>query len=178
MPTTDEILDSIDNRLRELRGEMETLSAARAALHHDAPPRAPRRVAILASDGLDTGSEPTDTSRKPRRGGGPHSTARLRAPGRTGRPKGRANTRRAVNAVTARTLELLLTGTSGLATSELAHRANGDHEQVLVLLRELEIGGRVRRTGERRGTRWHAITDEDRVSQRAAELIARSTRGA
>jgi hypothetical protein len=45
---------------------------------------------------------------------------------------------------------------------------------VLVLLRELEAAGRVRRSGQRRGTRWHAITDEERIAERAAELAALS----
>ncbi|MFZ0975819.1 MAG: hypothetical protein WAN22_26585 [Solirubrobacteraceae bacterium] len=43
---------------------------------------------------------------------------------------------------------------------------------MLRLLRDLETGGRIRRTGQRRGTRWHAITDEDRIRERAAELEA------
>jgi hypothetical protein len=75
-------------------------------------------------------------------------------------------------------LELLLAGTDGLATSELAERANGDRDQVLVLLREPEATARVRWTGARRGTRWQIITDEDRIQQRAAELAALSKRGA
>lgn len=66
----------------------------------------------------------------------------------------------------------------GLATSELAQRANGDRDQVLVLLRELEAAGRIRRTGARRGTRWHMIADEDRIQPRAAELDALSKRRA
>jgi hypothetical protein len=47
---------------------------------------------------------------------------------------------------------------------------------VLSLLRELEAAGRVRRTGQRRSTRWHAFTDEDRIRERAAQLAARSKR--
>jgi tRNA(Ser,Leu) C12 N-acetylase TAN1 len=56
----------------------------------------------------------------------------------------------------------------------LAERTNGDRDQVLTLLRELEAAGRIRRSGQRRGTRWHAITDEDRIRERAAELASRS----
>jgi DNA-binding IclR family transcriptional regulator len=74
--------------------------------------------------------------------------------------------------VAAGKLELLLSKADGVTTSELAEQANGDRDQVLVLLRELEAAGRVRRSGQRRGTRWHAITDEDRIQQRAAELAA------
>jgi hypothetical protein len=43
---------------------------------------------------------------------------------------------------------------------------------VLLLLRELEQARRVRRTGQRRATRWHAITDEDRIRERAAEVAS------
>jgi hypothetical protein len=43
-------------------------------------------------------------------------------------------------------------------------------------LRELEKTDQIRRTGERRGTRWHLITDEDRVAARAAEIAAQSRR--
>ena len=55
-------------------------------------------------------------------------------------------------------------------------RANGDRDQVLTLLRELEAAGRIRRTGQRRSTRWHVITDEDRIRERAAELASRRKR--
>jgi hypothetical protein len=46
---------------------------------------------------------------------------------------------------------------------------------VLPLLREMETAGRVRRTGQRRGTRWHAVASEEEwISERAAELEART----
>jgi hypothetical protein len=91
-------------------------------------------------------------------------TAARRAP--------RPRAKRRVSAVPADQVESLLSGNGGLSTSELADRANGDRDQVLGLLRELEAAGRVRRTGQRRGTRWHRITDEDRIRVRAAELEA------
>ena len=71
---------------------------------------------------------------------------------------------------------MLLSENGGLTTSVLAERTNGDRDQVLTLLRELEAAGRIRRSGQRRSTRWHAITDDDRIRQRAAELAARSRR--
>jgi len=49
-------------------------------------------------------------------------------------------------------------------------------DRVLTALRELEAAGRVRRSGQRRSTRWHAITDEERIQKRAAELAGRSTK--
>jgi hypothetical protein len=71
-------------------------------------------------------------------------------------------------------LEVLLAGTEGMTTTALAELANGARDQVLTLLRELEAGGQVRRSGQRRSTRWHVITDDDRIAERAAELAARS----
>lgn len=71
-------------------------------------------------------------------------------------------------------LTALLADSEGMSTSELAKATNGKADQILGLLRELEEADQVRRTGERRGTRWHLITDEDRISARAAELAKRS----
>jgi len=70
-------------------------------------------------------------------------------------------------------IERLLSENGGLSTSAVAERANGNRDQILTLLRELEEAGRIRRTGQRRATRWHAITDEERIERRAAELAAR-----
>jgi hypothetical protein len=88
------------------------------------------------------------------------------------RSPSRPRVKRRLTAVPADQVESLLSGNGGLTTSELADRANGNRDQVLGLLRELEAAGRVRRTGQRRGTRWHQITDEDRIRVRAAELEA------
>jgi hypothetical protein len=148
MRTTNEIIDSIDIRLREVKAEIQTLNAARAALD---------------SRGHET------------------TQRRRRTVTRTARPKPNAAGRKAARAAEvapAGTLERLLSQDGGLTTSALAERANRDRDQVLALLRELEAAGRIRRTGQRRGTRWHAITDEDRIRERAAELAARRTRPA
>ena len=184
MKTTDEILKSIDNRLRDLRGEIETLSAARAALQpRRARPVAQRRTQVAARTNGRQGTGPTttDTAGEPlevvaRKTGEGAAERGTQATGRAGRRNGRAKHRRSAKTVTADSLDSLLVGTEGLATSEIANRANGGHDQVRRLLRELEASGRVRRTGERRGTRWYLITDEDRIEQRAAQLAARSKR--
>lgn len=73
-------------------------------------------------------------------------------------------------------LESLLSGNGGLSTTALAEQTKTNRDEVLVLLRELEAAGRIRRTGQRRGTRWHKITDEDRIRERAAELEAKRNR--
>jgi hypothetical protein len=149
MTSTQEILDSIDERLRKLNDEIAALTAARSALDAgDAPPARP---------GRGTASQAAD------RNGSRRSARRRR------RPK----SDRAVEVVPAGRLELLLSENGDLTTLALAERANGDRDQVLTLLRELEAAGRIRRSGQRRSTRWHAVTDEDRIRERAAELEAR-----
>ncbi len=152
MRTTQAIVDSIEDRLRELNQEIETLTAARTALdgQEDNP--------------SDAGAPAVTVARRGRR----------RASARSARPRRRPN--RAVEVVPAGRLELLLSENGGLTTSVLAERTNGNRDQVLTLLRELEAAGRVRRTGQRRSTRWHAVTDEDRIRERAAELASRSKR--
>jgi hypothetical protein len=72
--------------------------------------------------------------------------------------------------VPAAKLTTLLTGSDGMTTRELANTTHGDQGQILSLLRELEQADQVRRTGQRRGTRWHAITDRRRIAVRVAEL--------
>ncbi|HET6866429.1 MAG TPA: hypothetical protein VFH80_10980 [Solirubrobacteraceae bacterium] len=148
MRTTEAIVDSIENRLRELNQEIASLTAARTALDG-------------REDGAATSAPPV--RRKP--------TARRKATARRAR-----RSTRAVDVVPAGRLEVLLSENGGLTTSALAERTNGDRDQVLTLLRELEAAGKIRRSGQRRSVRWHAITDEDRIRERAAELAARSRR--
>jgi hypothetical protein len=156
MRTTQDIVDSIENRLRELNQEIETLHAARTALDG-----AEERSLLAAA--------PT------RRAANGRATRSGTASRRTRR---RAKAPRAVDVVPAGRLETLLSENGGLTTSALAQRTNADRDQVLALLRELEAAGRIRRSGQRRSTRWHAITDEDRIRERAAELASRRRRKA
>jgi hypothetical protein len=149
MRTTEAIVDSIENRLRELNQEIETLTAARTAL--DGREDAPAASA-------------------------PPAPAPARRRSAVGRARAKRRSARAVEVVPAGRLEGLLSEDGGLTTSTLAERTNGDRDQVLTLLRELEAAGRIRRSGQRRSTRWHAVTDEDRIRERAAELAARSRR--
>jgi hypothetical protein len=67
-------------------------------------------------------------------------------------------------------LTTLLARSDGMTTRQLADTTNGEQSQILSLLRELEQADQVRRSGQRRGTRWHVITDEDRIAERVAEL--------
>jgi hypothetical protein len=70
------------------------------------------------------------------------------------RPSAAASAARDV--VPAGKLESLLSGSDGLSTSELAQRTNGDQDQLLALLKDLEQRGRAHRSGRRRSTRWHS----------------------
>jgi hypothetical protein len=135
-----EIVDNIDRRLRDLASEISKLETARVALINGTTPTA----------------APTPTpAPKPRKV--------RRAPRRT-------PAKRAEQVVPAGKLTALLAGSDGMTTGELAKTTNGRQSQILALLRELEQADQVRRSGQRRGTRWHAITDEDRIAARVAEL--------
>jgi hypothetical protein len=182
MTVIEDIIESIENRLCELNEEIGALTAARDALDgrgSRAPTRRRRETATgktRTGPGNDaSGSGPLHGAVEP---AGPASTA---APGRPHskvrkpvRRSARASGGRSVEVVGAGNLERLLSDTGGLATSELADRVDADRDRVLTMLRELEMAGRVRRTGQRRSTRWHTITDGERIQERAAELAARS----
>jgi hypothetical protein len=92
------------------------------------------------------------------------------------KPRRRRRRTAARKPLTAEAAEQLLAASDGLTSAALAERSGANRDQVLRLLRELEQAQRVRRTGQRRATRWHAITDEDRIRERAAELSSRSGR--
>jgi hypothetical protein len=73
-------------------------------------------------------------------------------------------------------LTALLSGSDGMRTRQLAKATNGNPAQVLALLKEQESAGQVRRTGTRAATRWHVVTDKDRIAARAAELERQTKR--
>jgi hypothetical protein len=148
MPDSQEIIISIDKRLAEARTEIASLEAAVAAI------------------GKSSGTEATATSAPTPGANGAAPSVRAR----------RGKPRRQAEVVPAGKLEALLVARGGMATGDLAAQTGGDRQQVLTLLRELEAAGRVRRTGQRRGTRWHAITDEDRIAARVAELERQRSR--
>jgi hypothetical protein len=144
MPSLQQLIHSIDGRIDHLRSEISSLEAARSAL-----------TANGAAPTASSTAEPRPKPRKRRR----QKTAR--------KPLSRTP-------LTAETAEQLLANSDGMTTAALAEQAGASRNQVLLTLRELEQARRVRRTGQRRATRWHAITDEDRIRERAAELASRS----
>jgi hypothetical protein len=144
MSHIDQIVASIDLRIAELLKDIAPLEAARDVLDGKGAPRRRRKT-----DGRLPAKEP-----------------RRKVPAERTRRAKPAKTRGATPkpakptvVVAARKLELLLSSSDRRTTTALADQANGDRAQVLKLLREMERDGKVRRTGERRGTRWHLITE-------------------
>jgi hypothetical protein len=60
----------------------------------------------------------------------------------------------------------------GMTTSTLAKTTGGDQTRILELLKEAETEGKVTRSGQRRATRWHLVSDEGRVAGSAADVDA------
>ena len=171
MKGTEHIVASIDDRLRQLNEEIRTLTAARSALDgRDAPSIRQRQRKPTKRAGARGAAEPAGK-------GVPGASSEISPPAaqesRVGAKPRRPRNRTTMDIAPGR-LELLLSEHGAMTTSALAERAHGNREQILAVLRELEATGRVRRSGQRRSTRWHAITDEERIQQRAAELAARS----
>ena len=107
-------------------------------------------------------------------GAAPAATPKPRPAPRTSKRRPAARPRYEI--VPAGKLTALLDGSEGMSTPELAKATNGKPDQILALLRELEKTDQIRRTGQRRATRWHLITDEDRIAARAAEIAAQRKR--
>jgi hypothetical protein len=148
MPFIDELIKSIDGRIQALSSEIVSLEHARTA---------------LVTNGSESARAQRTSQRRTRR------TSRRKSTKKTTRPN-------SSSVLLADQAERLLASTDGLTTAALAKEAGANRDQVLALLRDLEKAQRVRRSGQRRATRWHAITDEDRIQERAAELEARSRR--
>jgi hypothetical protein len=170
MSATEQLRRSLKAQLQELDREAALLRNALEALDGNSNPtpttkrlRSPK----AATNGASAAGAPAETASETSSTPAP----KARKPAQR---KRRAKPARATEVVPAGKLELLLSETNGVSTAVLAEHANGDRDQVLTLLREMEAAGRVRRTGERRGTRWHVITDEDRIQERAAELATQS----
>jgi len=188
-----QLVAAIDSRLADIAVEISALDAAKAELV--APPAGGEAPAIT--------TDPTATRsrrRAPRRRVTPSPKPREPATGRRTRtlepvkaapdngsavtPK-RSTRKRAATAtrrrpgggsVRAETLERLLADSAaGLSANAIARQAGAAYNRALKLLHELEAAGQVRRSGSRRSTVWHLITDEERIAERAAELERRTS---
>ena len=181
MRTTQEIVQSIDERLRELNDEIKMLDAARVALdgHENRPStRPPASVTNRRKAPARASSQTKPSARTRREISAEVAAESARRPRKRARTTSRGPERGALQPIPDDLVESLLTENGGLSTSALAEKTGANRDHVLSRLRELETAGRVRRTGQRRATRWHAITDEDRIRERAAELEATRKRPA
>ena len=99
------------------------------------------------------------------------------APGTDGqaraRPAERRRPRQRRQVLEPESAERILAKGDGLTAAELARQSGIAQDQMVTLLRDLETARRARRTGEGGGTRWHVMTEEDWIRERAEELAAR-----
>jgi hypothetical protein len=178
------ILASLDARLDQLAIEISTLEDARTALQARALP-APEPATTPSAATAKPPRRSTAKTKTPPAKSLPTPTGPLSnlaataaaapksASSTTRRQKSAKSppTNRVVSSLSAERLERLLSDSqSGLSAAAIAEQASAPDRQVLALLRALEASGKVRRTGQRRSTLWHLITDEDRIAERAAEL--------
>jgi hypothetical protein len=196
MPSLEQIQESIEARIGELRSEMTSLQAARAVLDTNGAPRARsgravasgtatkskrRRSSRSASQesaaGANGEAAPAAVSGSAPASSEPSTKATATSPGQRSRTQSRpAKPKRLVEVLLAGKLEAMLRDAEdGLNAVAIAKQANARPTQVRDLLRELEVAGQVRRTGAGRASRWRVVTDEERIAKRAAELEARST---
>ena len=162
----EEIVTSIDARIAALRSDIKPLQEAKAALLGGTPrPRPAQRRPAKAEKAVAAGTAQPEAKADPR---DPRPT---RAPRKI-------VVRAKADPVPAGKLVALLGASEGLTATALASQAGGNVGQVRVLLKELSDQGQVRRTGERRGTRWHVVSDEHATAEPAAEPKARRARRA
>ena len=139
MTFIEQLHESIDRRLQELRAEIAKIEDARRALANGS--------AKLAT------AEPDRVEATPRT-----------------RPQKQGQKTRVLTS--GQLQQILSESADGLSTAVIAQRGHAEPSQVLALLRELEKAAEVRRSGERRGTRWHLITEEDRIASEPPSLPA------
>ena len=202
MLDSQQIIISIDKRLVAARKEIASLEAALTAMSKPskAGPRAasirvadtngaaPARRTASAKTGTaatrtttasakttTTPSKTTTTEKPAKRTTATGKSATATTNGRARRTR-RAPAKRRGEVVPAGKLVSLLGAGNGMSTADLTAQTGGDRQQLLTLLRELEAAGQVRRSGERRSTVWHVITDEDRIAERVAQLERQSSR--
>jgi hypothetical protein len=162
---TQDLVTSIDERLAQARAEIASLEAALVAF---ATPPAPARQRRPAHRQPVAATPRSAASRRHRStGSAPTHSRPVPARARTARPGRSAD-------IDASQLKALLGDHDGLTTTAIADHTGANRIRILATLRQLETDGQIRRTGVRRSTRWHTITDEDRIAQRAAQLARQS----
>jgi hypothetical protein len=199
MLDSQQLIITIDKRLADVRKEIASLERALSAMSKPSKAAKPASSTRTARTNGAAPAKRTATSAKAKAKTPAKATAKAGttsakttaesskataadAKRTAASTNGRARrTRRApakgrVDVVPAGKLVSLLGTGNGMSTADLTAQTGGDRQQLLTLLRELEAAGQVRRSGERRSTRWHAITDEDRIAERVAQLERQSSR--
>ena len=171
MLDSQEIIISIDKRLTAARKEIASLEGALTAMRK--PSKAAGASRTARRNGTAPAEEPPSTPAKAKQKASANGATPAAARPRRAR---RSPAKRRAEVVPAGKLVTLLGASDGMSTADLVDQTGGDRQQLLTLLRELEAAGEVRRSGERRNTRWHVITDEDRIAARVAELERQSSR--
>jgi biotin operon repressor len=163
---------SVSTTLSKLAKSGEVTKAARGYQLTEQTPAQPSPSTHRAPDG-DAGSARSVAAAR-RRGPRPSQAAGAAAEPAAERPP-RAGRRRSADVSPDRLAAILAgRGEEGLSADALAKQLGVGNRRVLAALGELEAAGRARREGSRRTSRWIAITDEERIAARAAELQARS----
>jgi predicted Rossmann fold nucleotide-binding protein DprA/Smf involved in DNA uptake len=109
------------------------------------------------------------------------SVASSPAPPRARRnARGRATRSRSSNGRTAGKVALTpdvvvnLVTPEGVPARDIRSKVNGSDNQVLKVLKDLESEGKIKRTGQRRATKWHRVTDNARVTASVAKPTRRA----
>ena len=179
MSQIDQLVESIDARIVEVKNEIAALHAARAALRNETATSKPPADSV----------KETPPSRRRRTQKATSNVANAETPASAGadldaaetasKPTGPPKPRSRQPAASEKSVEVLLAGKleamlresqDGLSAITISKRSNASYKQVLDLLRELEQTGQLRRSGSRRTSLWRLITDEERIAERAAEL--------
>jgi predicted Rossmann fold nucleotide-binding protein DprA/Smf involved in DNA uptake len=108
------------------------------------------------------------------------SVATSPAPARARRSaRGRATRQRTSNGRTGKValtpdVVVKLVTPEGVPARDIRSQVNGSDNQVLKVLKDLESEGKVKRTGQRRATKWHLVTENGRSAARAAKPTRRA----
>jgi FtsZ-binding cell division protein ZapB len=174
--STQEIIEALEHRIAQATKQIEALQSARAALTEQNGSVPAENGSVAANNGSATAKNGSAPAPAPAPATAPPPASRTdEATARTPRaPKRTAKTARTSTAVVlSGTLERIISEHDGLNTGQIAAQTGGDSKQILSLLKELESAGKVKRSGQRRSTRWHMADPMDRadyVERRTAEL--------
>jgi predicted Rossmann fold nucleotide-binding protein DprA/Smf involved in DNA uptake len=93
--------------------------------------------------------------------------------------RGRATRQRTSNGRTSKValtpdVVVKLVTPEGVPARDIRSQVNGSDNQVLKVLKDLESEGKIKRTGQRRATKWHLVTENGRSATRAARPTRRA----